>query len=320
MEFNEDIHKLVLKSVKHKVSAIHHEDRRVTIIDYLHEDNLEAIKHFGSNAVSNDVVTPAEGTARDTCGDGTATFVLDNPIIKWGKLPVSYAVNPTNSKLDSTITTGAVIDAFQTFNDEQNAIVFNRTVDLNVAQISIQFMPIDGSGGTVGYCDYTWDGSHNITSAQIVLDSYDIWYVSPIERCGFFGNAMDIQNVMTHEIGHALGLAHNTDTLSTMYPNVMTGETLRRTLSQGDRQGFHVLYGPTKPTYPVESTYGPIILNGAYNTPYQIINVISVGNVAFRTAFLDLVKTFGYGITRASWYLHYNTSTKTWTKVAVPPN
>ena len=45
-----------------------------------------------------------------------------------------------------------------------------------------------------------------------------------------WGDKMDIQNIVTHEIGHAVGLSHSpNDPQSTMFPTSKTGETLRRT-------------------------------------------------------------------------------------------
>lgn len=56
---------------------------------------------------------------------------------------------------------------------------------------------------------------------------------------------MDLQNIATHEDGHALGLGHPTDdcTEETMYRFADFGETKKRTLESGDLTGLHELYG-----------------------------------------------------------------------------
>jgi len=46
----------------------------------------------------------------------------------------------------------------------------------------------------------------------------------------------DIQNTLTHEIGHALGLDHVASPASTMYLSAPPGETSKRTLDLGTRQ------------------------------------------------------------------------------------
>ncbi len=62
-------------------------------------------------------------------------------------------------------------------------------------------------------------------------------------------NAMDVQAVGTHEIGHALGLEHpngNPRHISclTMYAYASEGATHERTLGDGDILGIRALYGP----------------------------------------------------------------------------
>ncbi len=55
---------------------------------------------------------------------------------------------------------------------------------------------------------------------------------------------MDYQNIATHELGHALGLGHPdiTCTEETMFASARFGETKKRTLNAGDREGIVKLY------------------------------------------------------------------------------
>ncbi len=55
---------------------------------------------------------------------------------------------------------------------------------------------------------------------------------------------MDLQNIATHEDGHALGLTHPADecTEETMFRFASTGETKKRTLNAGDIAGVDSLY------------------------------------------------------------------------------
>ncbi len=48
--------------------------------------------------------------------------------------------------------------------------------------------------------------------------------------------ANDVQNAMTHELGHFLGLAHSPDPASTMYASEPLGETSKRVLDAGSKQ------------------------------------------------------------------------------------
>ena len=62
----------------------------------------------------------------------------------------------------------------------------------------------------------------------------------------FIGEAgkMDFDNIATHELGHAMGMAHPSDscTEETMYRFASNGETKKRTLNAGDISGIKGLY------------------------------------------------------------------------------
>lgn len=54
----------------------------------------------------------------------------------------------------------------------------------------------------------------------------------------------DLEAALTHEMGHALGLAHNPELASaTMYPSSVPGEVTKRHLSSDDVSGVQKLYG-----------------------------------------------------------------------------
>ena len=54
---------------------------------------------------------------------------------------------------------------------------------------------------------------------------------------------VDIQNVMTHEAGHFLGLGHSSVVGATMSSRATVGETSKRSLADDDRQGVCAIYG-----------------------------------------------------------------------------
>lgn len=53
----------------------------------------------------------------------------------------------------------------------------------------------------------------------------------------------DVQNAMTHELGHAFGLAHNALPGTVMYPSSHPGDVSKRALAADDLDGLHFLYG-----------------------------------------------------------------------------
>ncbi|SES76953.1 matrixin family metalloprotease [Stigmatella erecta] len=53
---------------------------------------------------------------------------------------------------------------------------------------------------------------------------------------------LSLQAVVTHELGHALGLDHSPDSRSTMYATVTPGEAPRLTLDEGSQQAMCAIY------------------------------------------------------------------------------
>lgn len=70
--------------------------------------------------------------------------------------------------------------------------------------------------------------------------------ICPPEGCAG-GRTVDLENVLTHELGHYLGLAHTTDPEATMFASAVAGETLKRDLSPDDEAGICAAYPPGRP-------------------------------------------------------------------------
>lgn len=86
-------------------------------------------------------------------------------------------------------------------------------------------------------------------------DLLDADIVFNAERWSWTGRAhprfdsVDLQDVATHEIGHALGLAHSDVPEATMYPSARLGSIERRTLADDDLDALGVVYDPTTAAY-----------------------------------------------------------------------
>jgi hypothetical protein len=81
-----------------------------------------------------------------------------------------------------------------------------------------------------------------IIEYDIVFDQYDFdWGDATLDQ-----GLMDLQNIATHELGHAFGLAdlYDSDAYEeTMYGYSSEGDTEKRTLYLGDIAGIQNLYG-----------------------------------------------------------------------------
>ena len=82
----------------------------------------------------------------------------------------------------------------------------------------------------------------------MVLDSVDFSWGNGAED----SSVMDVQNIVTHELGHGLGLADlypddpratSSWAIQTMFGFATKGETMKRTLEAGDIAGITRLYG-----------------------------------------------------------------------------
>ncbi len=78
-----------------------------------------------------------------------------------------------------------------------------------------------------------------IVEFDIMLDTDFTWGDGAIDD-----TLMDVQNIVTHELGHGIGLADiYYCELETMYGYSYEGDTEKRTLFEGDIAGLQKLYG-----------------------------------------------------------------------------
>ncbi|MBL8862813.1 MAG: matrixin family metalloprotease [Planctomycetes bacterium] len=95
-----------------------------------------------------------------------------------------------------------------------------------------------------------------------------IWQDGP----GLFpntGDSKDIQGVMAHEYGHALGLDHSgTNSAWTMFPSAAGTHIEKRSIESDDIAGVQALYGVKSPTKPRIDSYAlagaTLLLRGAH--------------------------------------------------------
>lgn len=80
-----------------------------------------------------------------------------------------------------------------------------------------------------------WTSSNKITEADINFSTSYTIVTNPNS------SQYDMQTIMTHEIGHALGLGHSDDTSAVMKPTFGGGEKLR-TINSDDIDGIKEIY------------------------------------------------------------------------------
>jgi predicted Zn-dependent protease len=183
---------------------------------------------------------------QDLCGDGTYAYSIMTAGVKWRTFPVTFAIDAANSHMDVTLAKNAIRKVFSVLDAQINPTVtnFRESTTYSSAQIKISWRPMDGPYGQLGYTSYSYRlDTKAMISATVAFDSLDKYFVSSIDRCSASGSSFDLQNIATHELGHAINLGHVSDRLQSMYPTSYAGETLKRSLGNGDKLGIKNLYG-----------------------------------------------------------------------------
>lgn len=90
-----------------------------------------------------------------------------------------------------------------------------------------------------GYYQSRGNGTYRITDADIVTNYAGFAWASAGETCS---NEIYVEGVMTHEVGHMLGLAHSNVSGATMYPTVAYCDNGPASLATDDRNAINDLY------------------------------------------------------------------------------
>lgn len=195
-------------------------------------------------------------------GDENGYFKLITGGVKWKTFPVPIEVNPTNpNSLDPSVVLSAITVSAEEWDD--GAYSGWGGVSPNLFQVSTTF-------STKTYNDLAWtsdklDGANtlvwgNYPSSGVIAVTI-LWYNTATKTIVEFDivfdtdykwsttgvlDAMDLQNIATHEIGHGAGLAdvyQDAAYRETMYGYSSLGDIGKRDLYTGDKQGITKLYG-----------------------------------------------------------------------------
>ncbi len=136
-----------------------------------------------------------------------------------------------NATSQSLFANSGITSARPGFKDGINAVGFGNTKSGVVA---------------VAYGWFAKNGA--FAEFDIVLSNSFSWATNPAATgdCGGAAGTFDVQNIVTHEAGHVVGLADlsaGAAEAQTMFGYVAPQELFKRTLASGDLKGVAALYG-----------------------------------------------------------------------------
>jgi hypothetical protein len=171
--------------------------------------------------------------------------------VKWNTLPVNYVINPTNSGLtDESFVTGAISTAAETWDAATSQELFNNafTIDSSAKygvqnyKNEIAFGPYSQSSVIAVTSIWYSKRTKQIIEFDMLFNTYYKWG----ENANSSVPIMDLQNIATHELGHAVGLNDIYTTSCsgvTMYGYSDYGDIAKRDLALPDITGLRLMYG-----------------------------------------------------------------------------
>jgi len=177
----------------------------------------------------------------------TYAYTLLSPKRRWKSTPVQVLVNNSgNSSItDSDRGVTAVVGAIRAW-----GIISSGSTGSAAVRGQAPAIIMLNSNGRVctGSClAATLTGYYHQEGSAYYIDDADIYtnqkynYTSSREADGCSGE-YDIDGIMTHEVGHVIGLGHSSVAGATMYPSVAACDFGPRSLSSDDTAGKNALY------------------------------------------------------------------------------
>jgi MYXO-CTERM domain-containing protein len=99
---------------------------------------------------------------------------------------------------------------------------------------------------------YNARNGHILGADMLINGHMDPFGICPEPQGCTDDSVTDLRNVVTHEAGHFLGLAHSDDEQSTMWCDAAPGDIDKRTLGLDDIAGVCAIYGPDADPGPPE--------------------------------------------------------------------
>jgi hypothetical protein len=180
---------------------------------------------------------------------------------KWKTIPVDYYINPANLDVPAAVAIAEVQAGAAAWTTQSSSpFRFNYVGTTKATTVSNNgrnevFFRNGSSGAAIATTYYWYSGGSGVDADIIFWDgAYKFHGGSTGCTWGFY-----IQDVATHEFGHALGLGHTLISDATMKSGQGYCSTSKRSLAADDIAGVEYLYPPVKTnTAPVVTIVSPL--------------------------------------------------------------
>ncbi len=171
---------------------------------------------------------------------------------RWASVPVTFYVNPANQDVSANAAAAAVEVALNVWSASGSSFRYQYGGTAHDTAIAFDnrnvllFRNVD-NGSTIATTYSWWNSSKQLLDSDVIMWDGGFRFFTGTAGCGTPSKGVYIEDIATHELGHALGLNHSSSSGATMSPSSSYCSQAFRTLAADDTAGVSALYPPSAP-------------------------------------------------------------------------